>query len=510
LQGDFAPSGQKIMPNYSPQGLDQEGERLPIKMDSASNGEFAPLPLSKAAQYANETAHRWIGTLSNRRGVNRRRFLTSASGVAATLLAFNEAFAAAGKTGGSYHIDNDAAEDDAIARAAFHGNEFILDVQNHHVSLDGPWRDRPRPTWEVALLALPIAKKLGGAPSLTPFGAEQYIREVFVDSDTDIAVLSAVPADPQQNPLTTAEAARTRAMIEQMGGIKRLLIHGGVQPQVPGALDYMQAQAEELKISAWKAYTQWGPTGTGYWLHDEKYGIPMLEKARALGIKTFAVHKGVPLPGVMEGQNSEKFADPRDMGRTARMFPDMTFLVYHSAFIPGVPEGPYDPKEKNPRGVNALIRTFEKHGLARTGNLYAEIGATWRLVMQDPNQAAHVIGKLLKHVGEDRILWGTDCVWFGSPQDQIQAFRTFRISDEYCERFGYPQLTDGARAKIFGLNAAKVYSVDSTIAAGKILDDGIAAMRAEARGLPDPSFLTYGPKTVAEFHALNRLNGYKP
>jgi uncharacterized protein len=508
VQGDIA--GEDNMAKYEVQELDADGERLPIKLDGTSNGEFVPFSLSRAAEYANDTAHRLIDDLAKRRGVARRSFLTSASGAAATLIAFNSAFAATGKTGGSYAVDKDAAEDEQVAKAALCSNDFIIDVQNHHVSLEGPWRDRPNPAWEVALLALPIARKLGGAASLTPFGAEQYVREVFVDSDTDIAVLSAVPADPQENPLTTAEAARTREMIERLGGNKRLLIHGGVQPQVPGALDYMQAQAEELKVNAWKAYTQWGPTGTGYWLHDKKYGIPMLEMARKLGVKTFAVHKGVPLPGVMEGQNSEKYADPRDMGRTAKMFPDINFLVYHSAFIPGVPEGPYDPKEKNPRGVNALIRTFEKYGLARTGNLYAEVGATWRILMQDPNQAAHVIGKLLKYVGEDRILWGTDCVWFGSPQDQIQAFRTFQISEEFQEKYGYPQLTAQARAKIFGLNAARVYGIDPQRAATKILDDGIAAMRAEARGVPDPSFMTYGPRTAQEFHALNRLNGFKP
>jgi uncharacterized protein len=498
------------MSSYEVHSLDVEGGRLPIKLDSTSNGEFMPRPLSKAAQFANETAHRWADRLASRRGVSRRSFLTSASGAAATLLAFNEAFAAAGKTGGHFVVVKDAAENEAMATVATSSNHFIIDVQNHHVSLNGLWRDRPLPAWEVALLALPIAKKLGGDASLTPFGAEQYIREVFVDSDTDIAVLSAVPADPQQNPLTTADAARTREMIERMGGNKRLLIHGGVQPQLPGALDYMQAQAEELKVSAWKAYTQWGPTGTGYWLYDKKYGIPMLEKARSLGVKVFAVHKGVPLPGVMEGQNSEKYADPRDMGRVAMMFPDITFLVYHAAFIPGVPEGPYDRREKNPRGVNALIRTVEKYGLAHTGNLYAELGATWRILMQDPDQAAHVIGKLLKYVGEDRILWGTDCVWFGSPQDQIQAFHTFQISQEFQEKFGYPKITEAIRAKIFGLNAARVYCISKARTSAKILDDSIASMRAEARGVPDPSFLTYGPKTTAEFHALNRMNGYKP
>ena len=61
-------------------------------------------------------------------------------------------------------------------------------------------------------------------------------------------------------------------------------------------------------------------------------------------------------------------------------------------------------------------------------NVYAELGSTWRFVMRDPDQAAHLLGKLLKTFGEDRVLWGTDSIWYGSPQDQIQAFRAFQIS----------------------------------------------------------------------------------
>ena len=49
------------------------------------------------------------------------------------------------------------------------------------------------------------------------------------------------------------------------------------------------------------------------------------------------------------------------------------------------------------------------------------------------------------------MLWGTDSIFYGSPQDQIQAFRAFQISDEFQERFGYPALdrrdqAQGARA----------------------------------------------------------------
>ena len=83
--------------------------------------------------------------------------------------------------------------------------------------------------------------------------------------------------------------------------------------------------------------------------------------------------------------------------------------------------------------------------------MYAELGGTWWFLMRDPTAAAHVLGKLLKYVGEDRVVWGTDSIWFGTPQDQIQAMRTFQISEELQETHGYPALTDEIKAKIFGL-----------------------------------------------------------
>ena len=125
--------------------------------------------------------------------------------------------------------------------------------------------------------------------------------------------------------------------------------------------------------------------------------------------------------------------------------------------------------------------------------------------MRDPEQAAHALGKLIKYCGENNVLWGTDSIWYGSPQDQIQAFRTFQISPELREQHGYPEITPALRAKIFGLNAAKVYGISA---------DGSEEVhraatrsrekRAAYRENPDPHFLTYGPKTRREFLRLNR------
>ena len=81
--------------------------------------------------------------------------------------------------------------------------------------------------------------------------------------------------------------------------------------------------------------------------------------------------------------------------------------------------------------------------------------------MRNPESAAHAIGKLVKYCGENNVLWGTDSIWYGSPQDQIQAFRTFQIAPELRAMYGYPEITPALRAKIFGLNAGRVYAISA-------------------------------------------------
>lgn len=61
------------------------------------------------------------------------------------------------------------------------------------------------------------------------------------------------------------------------------------------------------------------------------------------------------------------------------------------------------------------------------------------------------------------MLWGTDSVSYGSPQDQIQAFRAFQIAPELHERYGYSELTPALRAKIFGLDALPIYPVPDDV-----------------------------------------------
>ena len=77
---------------------DPHGRRLPVKLDTTTNGEFAPIPLEPVHHQANRLAHEAATANARRLGLGRRGFLVSACGVASSLLAMNAAYARAGRT----------------------------------------------------------------------------------------------------------------------------------------------------------------------------------------------------------------------------------------------------------------------------------------------------------------------------------------------------------------------------------------------------------------------------
>jgi len=449
---------------------DPEGTRLPIKLDTTSNGEFMPVPLSPANLEANRRAHEAAARNAKRLDVAKRSFLVSACGAASTLLAFNAANAAAGRTGGYFDLPHEAALDQQLARVQVGPakDEFIFDVQGHFVD----------------------------TPKGNPRGPEVFIKDVFMDSDTDLMVLSFVPSTRESEPVTIQAADAVRQIVARLQGTHRLLLHGRVNPNQAGDLETMDELKERWGVSAWKTYTQYGPGGRGYFLTDD-VGMRFIEKARTLGVKVICIHKGLPF-----GKQSYEHSQCSDVGAPAKRFPDVKFLIYHSGFVSSVREQPYDHGAQRD-GIDTLVRSLIENGVKPGSNVYAELGSTWRFLVRDPEQAAHAVGKLLKYCGEDNVLWGTDSIWYGSPQDQIQAFRTFQISADLRAKHGYPEITPALRAKIFGLNGAKVYGLSAAEVKKYTSRDPVAEEKAAYQERPEPSFLTYGPKTRREF--LNLL-----
>ena len=99
-----------------------------------------------------------------------------------------------------------------------------------------------------------------------------------------------------------------------------------------------------------------------------------------------------------------------------------------------------------------------------------------------------MVAVVLLAVGEDNVLWGTDAIWYGSPQPAIDAFRAFQIPADLRDRYGYPELTPDVKAKILGRNAARIYGID--LAATHAAKDDLSWLRpvmdeVAARGVPE-------------------------
>ena len=115
---------------------DPDGTRLPVKLDSTSNGEYEPIALDAGARLANEMAQHAAGENARRLGRTRRDFLVSTCGVASTLLAFNAAQAAVGRTGGWFALAEGVIAQDAVMVADGHAPLATPAAAELQVTLD--------------------------------------------------------------------------------------------------------------------------------------------------------------------------------------------------------------------------------------------------------------------------------------------------------------------------------------------------------------------------------------
>ena len=470
----------------------EEDPGLPIKFGPCSNGEFVPRPLSELEREAIRRAHRDVDRNARRLGMSRASFLRSVCGAATTLLALQGCAFDSGRGGGLWDLPTESGVDEEAARSALAGDEFVFDVQGHHLEYDLMNRTAGQPFFGSVFPQV----SCGADDERACFAREVFLEDFFLRSDTTMVTLSALPIPPEGSPLSAAIMEDTRVTAELVCGWESVLLHAQALPNygpLEGNLELMEENAARYPIAAWKVFTHWpdafGEPGN-YWQLDDRIGRAFCRKALEVGVPIICAHKGF-------GAGS-RWASPADVPRAAKLFPEATFIVYHSGFERiGPREGPYTAATAH-LGVNRLIASMQKHGVGPNENVYAELGSTWWTIMRDPDQAAHVLGKLLHYVGEDNVLWGTDCIFYGSPQDQIQAFRAFQISSEFQERYGYPKLTRELKAKVLGLNGARVYGVEPDVRRAQFSRADLERLRAT---LPF-KHETYGPRNAREVERL--------
>jgi predicted TIM-barrel fold metal-dependent hydrolase len=463
-----------------------------ISFGPASNGEFEPVPANVRAERA---VQRLADGASRRAGLSRREWLRSACGTAGALVVLNELSGCR-----AYQVPDDALHDRAAAREALGGGEFVLDCQTHHVdAAEGAVWQQLNPQYREIFEMASAQSACGKAGKLACLARETYVHEVFAASDTTVAMLSGVPS-MSGNPLDNDAIIATREIVAHAAASERLLIQQVVYPNGgPKELEAME-QLAARHVAGFKVYTPYvGTPARPFWLDDQEIGLPFLERVqKVLPRPVVFLHKGLPWP-IWDAER----ASPRDIGPAARQVPGVTLVVYHSGYEPTVIEGPYDPQGK---GIDRLIKSCADAGIGKNGNVYAELGGTWFVLMQKPVEAAHTLGKLLTYFGEDRVLWGTDSLFLGTPQGQLDAFRAFQIPPELREKHGYPALTAQIKQKILGLNAARLLGVDPAATRYRITAglEGLKARAAELGPLGPP---TWGPRSRRALleHQLRQL-----
>jgi hypothetical protein len=487
--------------------------RSPVPTRMISNGEYMPAPQTNQQKQVEARINELSDQASQKLGISRRQFLGTPGGMAAAFLAMNEVF------GHMFNVSLDELfEPAAYAQSAPPKNLFVFDDQLHFVRgskpspaglraiAQGPTsapavrsnpfnprgqKDEKGETWGVwnpALVGLPIEASYA---HLT-----QFIKDVYLDSQVTIGLLSNVTASMVQIPgersraprnaeeaqrgeiLTAAQTAAARNFVNEISGSTRMLCHG-LMYVGKGNLAYIQEQIDKNEPDSWKGYNISNAAKVDndpnslmrQWRHDdEEVAYPTFEliqknyeklKSRKPGFNNICVHKGLA-PGPPDPLRGH----PGDLPKAARDWPKLNFISYHSCIQPNFFMADTLEEVKTGalrEGVPNISWTTEYAQLVQgLKNCYGEIGTTWASsIVTFPTIAAHIMGQLMKFLGEDRIVFGSDSVWYGSPQWQIEALWRFQIPEALREKYGYPELTESAKRKILGLNSAKLYGIGS-------------------------------------------------
>jgi hypothetical protein len=458
--------------------------RSPIPTQIVSNGEFTPLPQTREQRRVEARIKAMAGDLGRRHGLSRRQFLASSAGMAAAFLAMNEVF------GHVFDVSPAEAAQPGVAaeRAGALAGQFIIDVQTHFVRDDFK---------QDGLLGLAKYAKqnwnpaLAGENDLARYKFENYVKEIFVDSDTKVALLSGAPFDdPTWDLLSNDQIAAARTGINRIAGSRRLLGHAVFTPKKNGWMDQVDRAIAELKPDSWKGYTIGDPLFPSklgsYWrLDDEKLIYPFYEKIAKSGINTVCIHKGLlPADYQTSWPAVWEHATVSDVGKAAKDWPQLNFVIYHGALRAFLepPDAALAEFDQTGR-IKWATDLAEIPGQYGVSNVYGEIGTAFaNSAVANPRFAAAFIGTLVRGLGADHVLWGSDSVWYGSPQWQIEALRRLEIPDDMRRRHGFAVLgpADGVvKSAIFSGNAARLYAVHQRAALGAITRDKIAALKAE-------------------------------
>jgi predicted TIM-barrel fold metal-dependent hydrolase len=480
----------------------------PIPTQVVSSDEYFPYPQTEKQRELQARLLDLADGLAKKQGLSRRRFFQTAAGMAASYVAMNETF------GNFFDVTHAEAATPAMAdeRADALKDQFIMDMHTHFL------RDDTRIKNFVAMRA--AVGKAGWNKDLADkeqtiddLKYDNYFKEVFLDSDTKIALISSAPSDIEQDWfLTNEQMSQARDKVNKKLNGRRLFSHAIFTPGQPGWLEKVDA-ALELKPESMKGYTIGDNTHKDIsrypWrMDDEKVTYLGYEKFVKAGIKNVCVHKGLFAPAVEhQFPNLRGFVDASDVGQAAKDWPQLNFIIYHGAYrhVGGDPKVALAEFERTGRisWTSDLADIPEQYNVT---NVYADVGQLFAMTLiAEPRVTAGLMGTMVKKMGANRVCWGTDAVWTGSPQWQIEGLRRFEIPEDMQKQYGFAPLgpaTGPVKTAIFGGNNAKLYGIEPKKAELDFKNDKLGALKARYdKAGREPNNLRYGyvAEPIADF-----------
>ena len=472
----------------------------PVPTQIVSSDEFYPQRQNKKQREVEARLKEMGNKLARKQGISRRAFFSTAAGMAAAFVAMNEVY------GNLFDVTAAEAATPEMAdeRAGALRDQFIFDGHTHFL------RDDTRLTGFIMMRQAvgdagwnPELK--GQKQTIEDLKYNNYYKEIFLDSDTKVAIISSAPSDiPRDWFLTNEMMAQTRARVNAAARSKRMMSHAIFTPGRPGWLDDLD-RALALKPDSVKGYTVGDNTHKELaqypWrMDDEKVTYPGYEKMLKAGIKNVCVHKGLFPPSLdSKFPRLRPYADVRDVGKAAKDWPQLNFVIYHSGYrnVGGGADDAaeaWEHVESTGRNdwVSDLAEIPSKYGVT---NVYGDLGQVFATsTVAQPKLAAFLVGTLVKGLGADRVVWGTDALWTGSPQWQIEGLRRLEIPEDMQRKFGLKPLgpADGpVKTAIFSGNSVRIYDYKAPAQWKKM--DRFAKLRDEyLEGGPQRTNLRYG------------------
>ena len=474
--------------------------QTPIPTQIVSSDEFYPDPQNERQREVEARLLAMADDLGGKQGLDRRRFFQTAAGMAASFVAMNEVY------GPLFEVSKAEAATPAMAqeRATALKDQFIMDMHTHFL------RDDTRIMTFVNMRGAvgkagwnkQLAEK---EQTIEDLKFANYKKEMFLDSDTKIALISSAPSDIEQDWfLTNEQMAEARKKINDEAGstapVRTLHLHAR-PARLAGQACRPRSSSSPSPARAIRSATT--PTKTsaaipGAWTttRSPTRATSCMKKA---GIKNICIHKGLFAPSVeKQFPHLRGFADVADVGQAAKDWPDMNFIIYHSAYrhVGGDPKMALAEFERTGRiaWTSDLADIPAQYGVS---NVYGDVGQLFATTLvAEPNVCAALMGTLIKGLGADHVCWGSDALWTGSPQWQIEGLRRLEIPEAMQKKHGFAPLgaADGpVKTAIFGGNNAKLYGIQPKRAMLELKNDRFAQLKAEYdKAGAEPSNLRYG------------------